>query len=175
MVTSNNARRKIVKKAILILSIVSLVMIFLVIGCGGGGGGGGGTAPPTKAVVKVSSVGPSTTVLFGAQATVHLPTGVSVKTYLNSTLTATDVVVASGVSTQAYPVLGTYNAVNGTVNVYVFKATGFPTGEFATIDCDIATGVKPQASDFSVTDLLVSDSTGTFISGLQPSISVSFH
>jgi hypothetical protein len=156
---------------------IVLPLLALAVGCGSGGKTNSIIpSPPAKAVIKVSTVGtPSVTPLVGAQATVHLPTGVSVKTDLNSTQTATNVVVASGKSVPADLVLGVYSAASGTVNVYVLTAAGFPTGEFATINCDIKTGVKPQASDFHVTDLLVSDTNGNPISGLTPSIAVSFH
>jgi hypothetical protein len=131
--------------------------------------------PQAKAVVKVLAVGTaSVTPLIGAQATVQLPAGVSVKTYLNSAQTATDAVVASGMPTPADLVLGVYSAASGTVNVYVFTSAGFPAGEFATINCDIQSGFKPQASDFHVSDLVVSDTNGNLITGLTPSIAVSF-
>lgn len=152
------------------------LLLALAVGCGSGGKTNTvHLTPQAKAVVKVSVVGtPSVTPLVGAQATVHLPAGVSVKTYLNSAQTGTDVVVASGMSAPADLVLGVYSAASGTVSVYVLTAAGFPAGEFATINCDIKTGFKPQASDFSVTDLIVSDANGNLITGLAPSIAVTF-
>jgi hypothetical protein len=172
-------RRKNMKKTNRTLILISFLTITLMIGCGGGGGGGNnngnGTMPPTKAVVKISTLGsPSVTPLIGAQATLHLPAGVSVKTFLNSTQTGTNVVVASGYAVPADLVLGVYSSASGTVNVYVTKASGFASGEFATVNCDIASGASPIAANFSVTDLIVSDSNGNLITGLTPSIAVTF-
>ena len=164
------------KKINLVVLISSLVSIFVVTGCGGGGGSGGGTTPspvtPTKAVVNLSTVGsPSAAPLIGVQATLHLPVGVTVKASVNAPQTDTNVVVASGNAVPADLVFGVYS---GTVNAYVAKAAGFASGEFATVNCDIAVGSSPSASSFSVSDLIVSDLVGGLITGLTPSISISF-
>ena len=172
------------KKTNLTSLLISFLMITLIIGCSGGGGGGNdsggnsnsnGTLPPTAAVIKISTLGsPSVTPLTGAQVTVHMPTGVSVKTFLDSTQTGTNAVVASGNAVPADLVIGAYSSTSGTVNVYVTKASGFASGEFATVTCDISSGSLLQAADFSVTDLIVSDSVGNLITGLTPSIAVTF-
>jgi len=164
------------KKMTLEILIVSLISFSLLIGCGGGGGGGGGSTPtpatPTKAVVKLSTVGsPSAAPLIGVQVTLHLPIGVTVKASANAPQTDTNVVVASGNAVPADLVFGVYS---GTVNAYVAKAAGFASGEFATVNCDIAAGSSPSASSFSVSDLIVSDLVGGLITGLTPSISISF-
>ena len=166
------------KKTSLIFIISSILTFTLNVGCGSSGGnnnGGNGTPPPTVAVVKISTLGsPSVTPLIGAQATVRMPAGVSVKTFLNSTQTGSNVVIASGNAVAADLVMGVYSSASGTVNVYVTKASGFASGEFATVNCDIASGASPNAADFSVTELIVSDSNGNLITGLTPSIAVTF-
>jgi hypothetical protein len=162
----------------LIFIISSILAFTSIIGCGGSGGndnGGNGTTPSTKAVVKISTLGsPSATPLIGAQATVHMPSGVSVKTFLNSTQTGTNVVIATGNAVSADLVLGVYSSASGSVNIYVTKASGFASGEFATVNCDIASSASPNAAGFSVTDLIVSDADGNLITGLTPSIAVTF-
>jgi len=164
------------KKITLVVLISSLVSISVVTGCGGGGGAGGSTPPPatpTKAVVKISTIGsPSAMPLIGVQATLHLPAGVTVKASANAPQTDTNVVVASGNSVPADLVFGVYSSGSGTVNAYVAKAAGFASGEFATVNCDIAAGTSPTASAFSVSDLIVSDALGKLITGLSPSLSV---
>ncbi len=175
---SMNSRRNNMKKINYFSWIISLGSLFLVMGCGGGGGGGNPPLPSatyTKAVVKISTVGsPSTTPLAGAQAIVHLPIGVTVKATANAPQTDAGVVIASGNSAPADLIFGVYSAASGTINVYVVKATGFAVGEFVTVNCDIGTGASPSASDFSVSDLIVSDANGNLITGLTPSITVMF-
>ena len=51
--------------------------------------------------------------------------------------------------------------------VGVANATGFVTGEFVTINCDIATGTFPKSTDFSVTLVLATDiASGATITAL---------
>ena len=166
------------KKTTLVSCIISLLVLFFLIGCGGGGGGSTPSPSPvpyTKAVVTISTVGsPSVTPLVGVQATLHLPVGVTVKAATNAPQTDTNVIVASGNAVPADLVFGVYSAGSGTVNAYVAKALGFASGEFATVNCDIVVGSSPSASSFSVSDLIVSDLVGGLITGLTPSISISF-
>jgi hypothetical protein len=175
-----NIRKKNMKKIPLVLWIMSLIVFSLLIGCGGGGGGGGGggtpsSSPPTKAVVTISTLGsPSVTPLVGVQATLHLPVGVTVKATTNAPQTDTNVIVASGSAVPADLVFGLYSAGSRTATAYVVKAAGFSAGEFAIVNCDIAAGASPSASSFSVSDLVVSDSIGALITGLTPSILITF-
>jgi len=166
------------KKSPFVILLVPLVFAISLIGCGGGGGGGSSPPPPatpTKAVVKLSTVGsPSATPLIGVQAILHLPPGVTVKAGLNAPQTDTGVIVASGSAVPEDIVFGVYSAGSRTVSVYVAKASGFTPGEFATANCDIAAGTSPTASAFSISDLLVSDGSGNLITGLAPSLVVTF-
>ncbi len=147
--------------------------------CGGGGGGGGGTQPVqhTKAIITLASTGslPAGTLIYGAQATVRLPAGVTAKaspSNMNPQVLVTDtgVVTASGQAVGAASVLATYatGSTAGTykVDVYVAKIDGFPAGEFATVNCDIAAGSYPAAANFSVTDFAATDQNGAPITGL---------
>jgi hypothetical protein len=166
------------KKIALFSLSISLFVLFSLIGCGGGSSSTtqSSRVPSKKAVVTISTVGsPSVTPLVGVQATLHLPVGVTVKATTNAPQTDTNVIVASGSAVPADLVLGVYSAGSRTVNAYVVKAAGFSAGEFAVVNCDIATGSTPSASSFSVSDLIVSDSIGGLITGLTPSISVTLH
>lgn len=143
------------------------------VACGGGGSSsnngndGGSVTLPTSAVIKVSVKGSSSSNFIGAiQATLHLPAGVSVKASQNAPQTDASVVAASGVASGADLVMGMYSAASGTVSVFVMKTTGFPSGEFATVNCDIASGKLPSASGFSISDFDARDLNGSIISGL---------
>jgi len=48
----------------------------------------------------------------------------------------------------------------------VANAGGFGTGEFVTVNCDIASGSYPHAADFSLSDPSVADLNGASITGL---------
>jgi hypothetical protein len=152
------------------------MILFVLTGCGGGGGSHEPhSAAPTRAVVKLSTAGsPSTTLLVGVQATVHLPVGVTVQATTNAPQTDRNVIVASGNAVPADLVFGVYSAASGTVSAYVLKGTGFAVGEFATVNCDVITGATIQALDFSVSDLVVSDANGNLMTGLVPGITVFF-
>jgi len=145
--------------------LISMAALFAIHGCGGGGGGAGtpGRKQPTIAVIKIATLGtPSSNPINGAQAILHLPEGVTVKATQNAPQTDTGVVTSSG----ADLFLGVYSAAAGTVQVYVAKTAGIAVGEFATVNCDIATGSFPASSDFSVSNLSVVDAGGNLITGL---------
>jgi hypothetical protein len=80
------------------------------------------------------------------------------------------VVTASGVAVSDSTVLATYSAPSGTIpgtaRVLIVNTNGFGTGEFATINCDIAAGSDPQATDFSLINFKVKDLEGAAITGL---------
>ena len=166
-----------------ILLFFILLLCLTAIGCGGGGGSeGGGSNPPTKAEIKIiTSVTSSITepTLGGVQAVIQLPDGVSVNTTTAPPQTDDGVVVASGVvsttnSTDVL-VLGIYAPGAGTVTIYVAKTTGFPTGEYATINCVIASGYQPKPSDFGIVAFEGRDLDSNIISGLTSTLQVKIY
>lgn len=139
---------------------------------------------PTTAVVTLSTTGTlnTGTQIFAAQATVNLPAGVTAKagpSASNAQVMVTDagVVTASGQATGAEVILATY--VTGSapstykVKISVGKSSGFATGDFATVKCDVAAGSFPAATDFTITDFEAFDQYGAQITGLTPGYTVS--
>lgn len=130
-------------------------------GCGGGGGGSG-SAPPTKAEIKLSVKDTLSTgkLVGGVDVSMILPTGVSAKT-INSSTTKTDtgVVQASGGATGLPNMTGTYTSSTRTVRILFPTSNGFPAGQFATINADIATGSAPVAADFNQITAVIKDFT----------------
>jgi hypothetical protein len=158
--------------------LITCFILGSLVACGGGGGGGSAPAQPTKAVIALSMVGslPAGALVYGTQATLNLPTGVTVKASPSSAnpqamVTDTGVVTASGQAAGAETVIATYLAPSTTastskVGLYMAKSGGFSAGEFAVVNCDIAAGHFPAATDFTVTDFKTFDSNGLTISGL---------
>jgi len=141
--------------------------------CGGGGGGGGDNSTPTPtptptpvqpttAVVTLSTQGTTTRTIGGMQATLTLPTGVTVKAAQNAPQTDSGVVTMSG----ADLVMGVYKPSSSTVDVYVAKTAGIAVGSFATVNCDIAVGSFPTTTSFSVSNLKTWDTNGAEFTGL---------
>jgi hypothetical protein len=158
-------------------SIVLLVLATIpLFACGGGGGGysAPATVPantlPTRAVVKLFTQGTLTagTKIGAIDVIVNLPTGVSVKSTGTTPETDPGVVIASGVAQNSL-VVGNYSAPTATtpanVRLALINVVGFGIGEFATVNCDIAAGSNPVQAGFTLSNLAISDTTGTAISG----------
>jgi len=147
----------------LFLTIITLTLA----ACGGGGGGGGGSVPApvpaatakTTAVLKIGTEGNlgAGVSLYGVGVVVTLPTGVTVATGSSGSV-ASSVAVVSGVAaggSMAPPVytLATATA-KATLKLIVAAAgTGFGTGEFVTVTCNLPVGNTLQESDFPVSIL----------------------
>lgn len=142
------------------VSISILLMLVLAItmlsSCGGGGGGDGVTiAQPTTAVVTlattVTSAIPANTVITGYDVTISLPAGVTVKSTTTPPQTDTGVVTATGAAAGSQ-IAAVYSpatsTVAGKVRIVIANAAGFSSGEFSTVNCDIAAGYYPTQSDF---------------------------
>lgn len=157
------------KRISLFILIISLLIITA---CGGGGGGGNGPAAVTKATLKLATSGTGTTI-YGIDVTVNLAPGVTVKS-TNPPETDTGVVTASGVvSGTTTTTTAVYTAATGTVpgkvRILIVNANGFTTGEFCTVNGDIASGHSPKSSDFSLDEnFSASDADGNMINGLSP-------
>ena len=132
------------------------------------------------AVLKISTQGtlPSGTQIGGIDVTIALPTGVTVKSVTSPPETDSGVVVTSGVAAANSTVLSTYTAATSTstgkVRVLLANSNGFGTGEFMTINCDIALGSTPTASDFSLSGFVAKDLNGVAISGLNSAFTAAF-
>jgi len=158
-----------------------LITCFILVSLVACGGGGGGSAPvqPTKAVITLSMTGtlPAGTLIYGVQATVNLPAGVTAKASPSSSnpqamVTDAGVASASGQAAGAETVLASYLTSSTTptthkVALYMAKSGGFSVGEFGVVNCDITAGYFPTAADFTVTDLMTFDSNGLTIPGLS--------
>ena len=140
--------------SLLILAFASILLS----ACGGGGGGGVTPVPqPTTAVLTLSTAGiiPVNDLIEGYEVTIPLPSGVTVKTLLNSSQTGTNVVIAAGQALGA-PIIGVYTAstatLPGTVKVTLLTnnpSIGITAGEFCQVNADIAPGNYPTASSFA--------------------------
>jgi hypothetical protein len=155
-----------------------LVIVIMLVSLAACSGSSGSPTQYTRAVVSISMTGslPAGTLIYGAQATVNLPPGVTVKATPSASnpavlVTDTGVVSPSGQASGAEAVFATYVATSATsttnkVDLYVGKSSGFPVGEFVTLNCDISEGSFPEATDFTVTDLKAEDQNGAAITGL---------
>lgn len=168
-----------------LLFLLTLCLFLQLAGCGGGGGGGGGTtanASPAVITVTLSTIGtlPSGKLIGDIEVTLNLPAGVTVKaspSLVNtSILVPNDGVIAlQGAAATATTQILTATYVQGTTNKVVIKlinANGLGLGDFAKINCDVASGSTPSISDFSTTSNVAS-TTGVFdldtaaLSGVQ--------
>lgn len=162
----------------MLISLLMLMTMSLLSACGGGGGGG--TAAPTKAVVTIATTGTlaSGTLIGGIDIALNLPAGVSVKATsdaANPAVLVTDsgVVAVSGVAAGANSTaLGTYTATPNAVAIKVVNADGFITGEFVTVNCDIAPGTTAAAADFTMGAMTAVDLNGAEIEGLAAHMNV---
>ena len=161
------------------LNLLALSAMLIVLSNCGGGGSGSNPPPaqPTTALVKVSLQGTlaSGTTIGGVDMSMTLPAGVSVKTQLNSTETASSVVTASGVAATNSQVISTYTSTTGVVRILLANAEGFGVGEVALVNCDISAGYSPATSDFTQSALSATDLNGNIITGLTGSLAVELH
>jgi len=110
---------------------------------------------PSIAVLKLSSAGslPSGSYLSGLSIKVQFPPGVTVSTDANNVVSA-GVVTPSGVAVASTVTPAFFTPATATTPstlefvVVSSSAGGFGVGEFATINCVIASGSFPMSGDF---------------------------
>jgi len=151
-------------------SLLALVLVAAILG------GCGGSSSDTPAIVTTTTTTTATTAVLTlmtsgtlstsgtgtrigtVQVTVSLPAGVTIKASpfsAGSTTMVADagVVTASGAASGADLAMAIYRSGASSthmVDVYIVKNSGFSTGEFATVNCDIASGYTPVAADFTL-------------------------
>jgi len=159
------------KKTTLSGLLIFILALFTIVGCGENNDDETQPIQPTTATLKIMSQGTSTQI-GGINVSVALPAGVTVKAIADGDklVTESGVVVVSGITAAAGTntlATATYTAATptapGTVMVQVANADGFGTGEFVTINCDIAAGNNPKATDFTVTLVQAVDINGASI------------
>ncbi len=140
------------------------------------GGGSGSPVQPTTATLKLSTAGTLApgSALAGVGISVNLPAGVVVKTSAGGAVT-NGVVAVSGVAVSGGITPPIYTPANGAIPgkvTFVMVAgapAGFGTGEFATVNCDLAAGANPRVGDFTLTDFAPVDLLGATVNGLTAS------
>jgi hypothetical protein len=135
-------------------------------------------AQPTTVVVKLSTAGtlPAGKKIGGIDVTLNLAPGVTLKSTVNAPEPDAGVVTTSGVAANNSLIAANFTAptstLPGKVRINVISASGFGTGEFATVNGDIAAGNNPKAADFSATAFSIVDTETNTLSGLTPGLSV---
>jgi hypothetical protein len=162
--------------AMMIRYLARMLLVLLVtaaFGCGGGGGGGGGgvggggTTPPanpTKATLTLSMPSlPAGTLVGAVQFTITLPQGVSPAVFSGNDASGSITLIGGGINLQGFSETN-YNSTNNTITFAGATTTSFGTGNFAIVNCVIASGTTVTASNFSISNQLVIDSSGNTIS-----------
>jgi hypothetical protein len=150
------------KKTAIASSLILALTLALLSACGGGGGGGVTVTQPTTAVITLSTAVtgtiPVNTIITGYDVTITLPAGVTVK---STTPPQADVSVVTdypaGASMAAVYTAAT-STMPGTVRILIAKGDGYNAGAFSKVNCDIAAGYFPTASNFGQPTL--DDATG---------------
>jgi hypothetical protein len=128
------------KKISLSSLLIFTLSLTMLTACGGGGGGSSTPPPfqPTTAVLTLStavtSTIPANTTINGYDVTINLPTGVTVKSATATGAAAGATIISAGTTDK--------------VRIVIANASGFSAGTFSTLNCDIAQGSYPTASDF---------------------------
>ena len=126
-------------------------------------GGSRGNCEAHQAALKLSTTGIDTTIA-GIDVILQLPAGV---TYRDA--------APSNVVAAANPLIAINPNVPGEVHIGVVTTTGFRTGDFFTVNCDIADGSMPNTADFLIRYFGASDLDGRTLDNLAPILSVEIH
>ena len=157
------------KKTLILGLLISVISLSTFIGCSTSSND---TALPTTATIKIMANGTidAGVLIGGINVKLTLPAGVTVKATADPTndavmVTDPGVVTASGVAAGANTI-ATATSASGVVAIHVANADGFATGEFVTVNCDIAATSVPTAASFGVSGFQAVDLNGAAITGL---------
>jgi hypothetical protein len=163
-----------------LISPVIYLALAVLSGCGGGDSTTATTTPPpaaaqpSAATLKLSTQGalPAGASIGALDVTVSLPAGVTVKAD-GAGQTAAGVMTPSAGAAGSLGVATFTPAAGGNpakARIVMINASGIGTGEFVTVNCDIAAGSSPKDTDFSLAGFSAGDVNGTAIAGLTPAI-----
>ena len=153
------------------LFTLMIVAIFSLTACGGGGEEGDDAALRAGASVRLAGTMASGQSIAGVQMTLHIPPGVTAKIDPATGDVAASVIRFTGVGE---PIIGVnYLPASGELIFLVVHPTGFTPGDFLEVALDVTPGTIPVASDFSLTDVSISDLDGNVLADLHPVMTVS--
>jgi hypothetical protein len=180
----NNLRRLIMmnKTAFSVKMLIAMTLMLLA-GCNSGGNSSGGVIvqQQTEATVFISAAGtlPDGSTIGGVDLSLTLPAGVTVKATpgsLSAFVPDEGIVSASGAAAESSKVYAMYTvaagATPGAVRILVANSTGFSTGEFVAVKCDVAGGNPPVATDFSSSAVKFVDGNGKAVTGLSTTVAL---
>jgi hypothetical protein len=160
-----------------VMSLVLAAAVALVTGCGGGSGGGSAPSGPAASstfTLKPSLQGPlaSGASIGSIDLTLSLPAGTTVRADSNGQ--ALDGVVTPSGGAAGSLVVARYTPADSSqrakLRIVLINARGFTTGEFATVQCDLAPGSTPAIGDFTWAALAVTDVDSKAIRGLSAAL-----
>ena len=159
-------------RIIILISLVCMMLGFA--GCGGGGSSSTNSSVTRKSSSVVNLPTSLTQPIGGLLLTLNFPPGVTVETDTNGEPTSNVVQLAGGPAslvTAAKYTPATATA-NGTLKLAVTDVNGFVAGESVSITMNIVSG-QPAKSDFSITDITISDLNGVTLTGLpEPTFTI---
>lgn len=147
-----------------------------------------GNKTATKAILKLRTVGTLTAPsrIGGIEVVMNLPPGVSIPLADAGTgevsaaaLAVSGVAVATGTSVSGRFTAATDTAP-ATIKLIMTNVTGFLTGEFVTVTCDVTAGSVVTAPHFipsgfkAVDSVLIGGSLGGVIPGITPALTATF-
>lgn len=129
-----------------------ILVVLALFGCGSGGGGSDDTVVTTTLSKKLITSGslPPDRKIFGIQAEIILPSGVTVKSDSDNKVLASSLQL-SGVATNSSFIWGSINGDKLTIGMATPNVSqGNTVGEFATLNCDVASTAPVPLGAFSV-------------------------
>lgn len=151
-----------------IIILISLVCLMLgIAGCGGGGNSSTNSAAARKTSSVVNLPTSLTQPIGGLQLTLNFPPGITVDTDTNGQPLGSVVQLSGGPASlvTAVKYVPATAVAGGTLKLIVTDVNGFVAGESVSITMNIVSG-QPAKSDFSVTDITISDLNGVTLTGL---------
>lgn len=155
--------------------MILLVAVFFLAACGSEEGGEGDNPKRASAAFKLAGVMPSGQPVAGVQMTLHFPPGITVEIDTATGDVAASVIRVSGSGSPA--VTGAYylpatTTTDGELRFLVINTTGFTLGDFLELTLNVTPGTIPVATDFTLTNVSISDPDGNLLTGLQPLMTV---
>jgi len=128
---------------------------------------------PAKATLTLSIPSlPASTLAGGVQFIINLPPGVSPAALSGTNDASGSVTLAGGAGGSLSAANYTPSATSPQISIGIVNTTGFGSGNFAVVNCVIASGTTVSTSDFSLSSIQVYDTNGTLIPSATVSIAV---